>query len=596
MKPRISRSILHFAAALALVFFGCSPVAKTPPAQNPAEPVSPQGLETPAGSEYEGRATKARTEAEGIHGTPRTSSTTDVPAAESRVRGSSSDDAQAARVKAGTHDDNEEYPSWVTFSSRKWLLPMVLPAAYHGRTVLRVTDSAGAPVMAQSYTVEGTDHAPLWRGLTYANGETVLFPSVFLSDQATPASVVCHLSNGQEIRVPWRPSLDGFITVQLDAPRRSPRRIPVDVAFVLDATGSMGDEIQQLRDVLFSIHSRLLNAARNADIRFGLVVYRDRGDAEPLRVVPFTANVDSFQLALESVNASGGGDTPEDVHIGLRAALKDLAWRDGSIRNAFLIADAPPHTDYGQDYDYLWASRTANSMGIRINTVGASGLDQSGEHAFRQISVATYGQFIFLTYGETGESSGTGSITDPGRVSHHTGANWSARRLDDIVVDLVRRDIAYQTEVPKLVTDNPPPVDQHDHLAVRMENLWQQVQRQLAAFSSDTLTAVLLPFESTLDDSSHLEAYLRDISTETLLRLGFVRMVERDRLAQIIAEQSLSVVAAIEPSRAIELGHLLNSRVVFFGKIYRLGTDRVVHVRAVETETGQIVAAARVRV
>lgn len=596
MKPRISHSIPHLSAALALVFFGCSPVAETPPAQNPAELPSPAGVETPADSEYGGRATKALSEAEGIRGTARTSSTADIHATESRVRGLSFDGAQAAQVKAGTHDDNEEYPSWVMFSSRKWLLPMVLPAAYHGRTVLRVIDSAGAPVMAQSYTVKDAGNAPLWRGVTYANGETVLFPSVFWSDRATPASVVCHLSNGQEIQVPWRPSLDGFVTVQLDAPRRTPRKIPVDVAFVLDATGSMGDEIQQLRDVLFSIHSRLQNAARAADIRFGLVVYRDRGDAEPLRVVSFTANVDSFQLALESVSASGGGDTPEDVHAGLRATLKDLAWREGSIRNAFLIADAPPHTDYGQEYDYLWASRTANSMGIRINTVGASGLDQSGEHAFRQISVATYGQFIFLTYGETGESSGMGSVADPGRVSHHTGANWSARRLDDIVVDFVRRDIAYQTEVPTLVTDNPPPVDQHDHLAVRMENLWQQVQRQLAAFSGDTLTAVLLPFESTLDDSSHLEAYLRDVSTETLLRLGSVRMVERDRLAQIIAEQSLSVSAAIEPSRAIELGHLLNSRVVFLGRIYRLGTDRVVHVRAVETETGQIVAAARVRV
>ena len=37
--------------------------------------------------------------------------------------------------------------------------------------------------------------------------------------------------------------------------------LPVDVAFVMDATGSMGDEIQQLKDVVFSIHSRLRHAS-----------------------------------------------------------------------------------------------------------------------------------------------------------------------------------------------------------------------------------------------------------------------------------------------------------------------------------------------
>jgi TolB-like protein len=503
---------------------------------------------------------------------------------------------QATNVKASTHDDNEEYPAWVKFTARRWALPMVLMADYSDRVTLRIVDSNGAPVMNERFAVVSGDGRALWEGVTYANGESVLFPRLFWGDTGRPSTLSIGSGSGETVMVPWRSSLEGFFTATLSAPRVVPQKVPVDVAFVLDATGSMGDEIQQLRDAIYSIHSRLQNASREADIRFGMVIYRDRGDAEPLRVVPFTADVDSFQLALESVQATGGGDTPEDIQNGLYATLKHLVWRKNGIRNAFLIADAPPHTDYGQNLDYLWAGRTANSLGIRLHMVGASGLDVSGEHIFRQIAVTTYAQFIFLTYGESGESSGHGTVDDPGRVSHHTGGNWAARRLDDIVVDLVRRDIAYQKPVPMLTSDNPTPADQRDHLILRMDNLWQQMTSQLEGYSADTLTAVVLPFEDALDDSMQLADYLRDISIEALLKFGRVRVVERERLAQILAEQSLSTSGAVDPATAVELGNLLNTRIVLFGKVYRLGTDRVVHVRAVDTETAQVVAAARVRV
>ena len=42
------------------------------------------------------------------------------------------------------------------------------------------------------------------------------------------------------------------------------------------------------------------------------------------------------------MNATGGGDTPEDVQGGLNHALK-MEWTEGSIRQLFLICDAPGH-------------------------------------------------------------------------------------------------------------------------------------------------------------------------------------------------------------------------------------------------------------
>jgi hypothetical protein len=330
--------------------------------------------------------------------------------------------------------------------------------------------------------------------------------------------------------------------------------------------------------------------------------------------VPFTSDVDAFQMALSTVRADGGGDYPEDLHSGLHAALTKLDWRDDGVRAAFLIADAPPHVnlvpngagDQGGRHaeatgtalrmNYLWAGNTANSMAIRVHMIGASGLRPSGEYIFRQVAAMSYGQFIFLTYGETGQSEGTGTAADPGRVSHHTGGNWSSRRLDDMVVDLLRKDLAYQVDVPMLASDTPPPVEQEEHLGRRMDNLWEQVARQLDAYGPDTLNAVLLPFTDELSDTMGLAGYLRDLSMESLLERGVLRLVERDRLAQVLAEHELSGEGLVDPHSAVELGMLLNSRLVLAGRLYRLGTDRVMHVRAIDAETARIVAAARIRV
>ncbi len=63
------------------------------------------------------------------------------------------------------------------------------------------------------------------------------------------------------------------------------------------------------------------------------------------------------------------------------------------------------------------------------------GLDLGGEYVLRQISQYTYGTYIFLTYGERGESEGGVA----GSVSHHTGANYQTDRLEAIIIRLARQ-------------------------------------------------------------------------------------------------------------------------------------------------------------
>jgi len=57
---------------------------------------------------------------------------------------------------------------------------------------------------------------------------------------------------------------------------------------------------------------------------------------------PFDSSVQNVKEHLKTLYASGGGDGPEGVTAGMKAAL-ELDWRPGAAKMAVLIADAPCH-------------------------------------------------------------------------------------------------------------------------------------------------------------------------------------------------------------------------------------------------------------
>ena len=234
-------------------------------------------------------------------------------------------------------------------------------------------------------------------------------------------------------------------SVQLDLRRQEVQgRAPLDVAFVLDTTGSMQDEIDRLRGTLDVIHFQLSHLDPSADVRFGLVEYKDRGDEFVTRPIPFTSDIEKFRAALAKLRAYGGGDEPEDVQAGLEQAMHALAWRDQAVKVAFLIGDAPPHLDYGEQYTYLDAMQEAARRGIKIAAVGCSGLNLQGEVIWREIAQYTMAPYVFLSRGERGDMEGSAST-----VSHHLGSNWIAENLETIVVRMVKQEMSHLQ--PKLV-------------------------------------------------------------------------------------------------------------------------------------------------
>ena len=174
----------------------------------------------------------------------------------------------------------------------------------------------------------------------------------------------------------------------------------LDVAFLLDATGSMGDEIGAVKEKIREMISEIALGDPAPDVRFGIVVYRDRGDEFVTRTFDLTRDIDRIVDNLGEIEANGGGDYAESFNEGLHVAVQELNWELEKLvpKLVFIIADAPPHMDYSDDYDYRREIDAAQDRGIAIHAIGASGLDREGEAIFREVAEGTDGQFQWLAY------------------------------------------------------------------------------------------------------------------------------------------------------------------------------------------------------
>ena len=71
----------------------------------------------------------------------------------------------------------------------------------------------------------------------------------------------------------------------------------VEVAFVLDTTGSMGGLIEGAKRKIWSIATAIVDSNPDADIRMGLVAYRDIGDDYVTRKIELTRDIQDLSPA-----------------------------------------------------------------------------------------------------------------------------------------------------------------------------------------------------------------------------------------------------------------------------------------------------------
>ncbi len=114
----------------------------------------------------------------------------------------------------------------------------------------------------------------------------------------------------------------------------------LDLVICLDTTGSMRDDIDEVRKGLIPVLQEITREF--ASFRTGMILYKDYYEEYLTREIPFTADFDVFQRNLNAIRVGGGRDIPEAVYEALHDGAVKFPWASES-RLMILIGDAPPH-------------------------------------------------------------------------------------------------------------------------------------------------------------------------------------------------------------------------------------------------------------
>ncbi len=356
----------------------------------------------------------------------------------------------ASPIRAGEWDDNANYREY-----QRYLGAVTRPihsVDVRARRFLVVRDSVGKAVSRCPVVV--TDDAQRQVTLTtMASGRAILFPyAEGLSGKKFTAEARCVEGHAQTT-VALDDDGDGTAEMKLAAPRREDARM-VDVAFILDTTGSMSEEIASVKSTIQKVARTL--QGNQLQVRIGMVEYKDRSDPFVTKTYAFTSDLAAFSAKIANIEAGGGGDLPEDMNAGIHAGLSDLEWSPRAVaRMAFVIADAPPHLDYPNDPDYAVEMKNAAHRGIELFGVAASGMDELGQAVLRQMAQYTAATEMFVLRGGAGPQSVGGG--DPISSCGGTQQQYASGNLDGLIVSKIKRELASldadPTRIPGLRTD-----------------------------------------------------------------------------------------------------------------------------------------------
>ncbi|MEL7426564.1 MAG: carboxypeptidase-like regulatory domain-containing protein [Bacteroidota bacterium] len=323
----------------------------------------------------------------------------DAPAGGAMPEGVIEELPKAGQLTAGEVNDFSKWEMWSDISQEDLAMHRGTWKQYADhRYTLQLTTPEGSAVINATATLKDGQGNALWQARTDAQGRAELWAHYF-REVATAA-------NGLSIEVeygrkkvsipnakPFRAGIN-FQTLGVDCREDA----VVDVAFVVDATGSMGDEISYLQAELLDVIGRVKEGLPGVDLEMGSVFYRDEGEEYLTRLQPFTASATEAMKFMEQQQAMGGGDYPEAVEVAMESALDSLPWRDdASTRLLFLVLDAPPHQAEENIKRMQVAVTKAAMRGIQIIPVSCSGVDKSTEYLLRSMALATNGTYTFVT-------------------------------------------------------------------------------------------------------------------------------------------------------------------------------------------------------
>ena len=298
------------------------------------------------------------------------------------------------------------------------------------------------------------------------------------------------------------------------------------------------------------------------------------------------------------VRADGGGDRPENLQAALKDALTKINWRENGVRLAFIITDAQPHLNYNQKYTYVSAVHDAKRKGIKLFSIGTGGLPLGGEYVLRQISQYTFANYVFLTYGEKGESEGGA----PGSVSHHTGENFQTDKLEAIIIRKVKEELHNYFGKPLSGGDEYLQATkiEDEEKKVTLEKLFGMAITQLQDYSSikipNNTPAAVLPIMCSKEKLKVNAEYFTANLLFAFSKAETFKAIERDDLQKIIEEQKLQLTGLTDLNKAVEVGKIMGADMLIAGELYEKEECFELYLKLLNVKTAEVLSVTKTRI
>lgn len=367
----------------------------------------------------------------------------------SRVRGVSTtskskpakiDKSKVGLLTAGELNDFSKWMMWDSIANKVFpLYKMQWKIQPLERYVAQLTNPAGMPIVNATVILADKGNNAIWQAKTDNTGRAELWANIYPTDQSQNAASIYFEYEGKDTSIVAKPFAEGINTVSLPVTCNETQQ--VDIMMIVDATGSMGDEIKYLQNELHDIILKIKEKQSGLDIRVGSVFYRDHGDQYLTRKNSLTKDIGETINFIQAQSAGGGGDYPEAVDEALYQAIELEDWSENALtRIAFLVLDAPAHNKEENIKKLQEQVKLAAEKGIRIVPLVCSGINKEGEYLLRSMALATNGTYVFLT-----DDSGIGNA----HIKPSTD-KYDVESLNDLMIRLVLQ----YTQMPNCSNDS----------------------------------------------------------------------------------------------------------------------------------------------
>ena len=146
------------------------------------------------------------------------------------------------------------------------------------------------------------------------------------------------------------------------------------------------------------------------------------------------------------------------------------------------------------------------------------------------------------------------------------------------------------TASAQLLNAKPVEADPQNSLEQRMTDLSQQISREMSENQKRTVAVVEF-----VDLRGNVTDFGRFLAEELITRLYQTKkfkVIERQLLNKVVAEQKLSLTGIIDQTSAQRLGQLLGVDAIASGTVTDLGKNLRINARLINTGTGEIFAVA----